>query len=177
MLRLHPYGSLYINALQGGLPGINGRFEADYWGRSYKEAAEWLGKTLKLFPDTPLARMQMNRAEDALGLKPEVFGWFPDQEDAPLRSAYEKGGFREFLKQAIAMRIAETDRPCTERPDLAAMTYAILKESEQMYACLEVAVQKRGGPTAIVIAPDQAFAPYRAEPRFIAILKQLGLEE
>jgi hypothetical protein len=42
MLRLHPYESLYINALQGGLPGINGRFEADYWGRSYKEAAEWI---------------------------------------------------------------------------------------------------------------------------------------
>jgi len=42
MVRLHPYEFLYVNALQGGLPGIAGRFEADYWGRSYREAAHWI---------------------------------------------------------------------------------------------------------------------------------------
>jgi hypothetical protein len=29
----------------------------------------------------------------------------------------------------------------------------------------------------IVSAPDQAFTPYRSEPRFIAILERMGLDE
>ena len=43
MVALHPYQSVYFNRVfVGGLPGAIGRFETDYWGASYREAARWV---------------------------------------------------------------------------------------------------------------------------------------
>jgi hypothetical protein len=42
MVRLHPYEYIYANELTGGVPGAYGKFELDYWGTSFKEAAEKL---------------------------------------------------------------------------------------------------------------------------------------
>jgi len=39
MIRLHPYQTVYFNSFIGGLPGAAGRYETDYWGNSYREAA------------------------------------------------------------------------------------------------------------------------------------------
>jgi hypothetical protein len=50
MARLHPYEYVYFNALVGGLPGAAGRFETDYWAKSYKEAAEWLRSRVEADP-------------------------------------------------------------------------------------------------------------------------------
>jgi hypothetical protein len=44
MARLHPYEYVYANALVGGLAGIDSRYEIDYWAKSHKEAAEWVGE-------------------------------------------------------------------------------------------------------------------------------------
>ena len=38
-IRLHPYEYVYYNQFVGGLPGVVDRFELDYWGTSYREAA------------------------------------------------------------------------------------------------------------------------------------------
>jgi hypothetical protein len=51
MVVLHPYQSVYFNrAVAGGLAGAAGRYETDYWGASYKEAAGWL---LSSYPPGP----------------------------------------------------------------------------------------------------------------------------
>lgn len=42
MQQLHPYEYIYANQLTGGVPGAFGRYELDYWGSSFKEAAEQL---------------------------------------------------------------------------------------------------------------------------------------
>jgi hypothetical protein len=42
IFKLHPFEYLYFNELIGGLPKAHGRYETDYWGASYKEAALWL---------------------------------------------------------------------------------------------------------------------------------------
>ncbi len=73
------------------------------------------------------------------------------------------------------MRIAETQRPCTERPDFAALASVLLRQTERMYECLELAAERKMGAAPIVIGPEPAFAEYRSEPRFIAILKRMGL--
>jgi len=39
MIRLHPYEYIYINEMFGGVEGGYGKFELDYWGSSFKEAA------------------------------------------------------------------------------------------------------------------------------------------
>jgi hypothetical protein len=39
MVRLHPYHTAYYNGTVGGIAGAYGRYETDYWGNSYREAA------------------------------------------------------------------------------------------------------------------------------------------
>ncbi len=43
-IRLHPYEYIYYNRLIGGVDGAQGRFELDYWGTSYREAAEYINE-------------------------------------------------------------------------------------------------------------------------------------
>jgi len=42
MIQLHPYEYIYVNRFAGGVAGAYGRYELDYWGSSFKEAAERL---------------------------------------------------------------------------------------------------------------------------------------
>jgi len=44
ILRLHPYEYIYYNSFAGGEKGAFRRFELDYWGTSYREAADWLNE-------------------------------------------------------------------------------------------------------------------------------------
>ena len=42
IVTLHPYEYMYYNQFIGGVNGAAGRFEADYWATSYREAAEYV---------------------------------------------------------------------------------------------------------------------------------------
>jgi hypothetical protein len=44
IIRLYPYEYIYYNSFIGGMDGAQGRFELDYWGTSYREAAEYVNK-------------------------------------------------------------------------------------------------------------------------------------
>ncbi len=44
IVRLHPYEYVYYNTFAGGEVGAFRRFELDYWGTSYREAADWLNR-------------------------------------------------------------------------------------------------------------------------------------
>ena len=44
IIQLHPYQYVYYNSLVGGTGGAFRRFELDYWGIAYREAALWLNK-------------------------------------------------------------------------------------------------------------------------------------
>ncbi len=43
MVRLHPYQYTYYNSLAGGAAGARDRYMLDYWGLSFKQAAQQLG--------------------------------------------------------------------------------------------------------------------------------------
>ncbi len=43
-IRLHPYEYIYYNRFIGGVNGAQNKFELDYWGISYREAAEYVNK-------------------------------------------------------------------------------------------------------------------------------------
>lgn len=47
MLILHPYEYLYYNSLVGGFKGAYNRYETDYWGLAFKEAAIWFNNHIK----------------------------------------------------------------------------------------------------------------------------------
>jgi hypothetical protein len=41
-IRIHPYEYIYYNRFVGGIAGAQNRFELDYWGTSYRAAAEYV---------------------------------------------------------------------------------------------------------------------------------------
>ena len=57
MIRLHPYEYIYINPLQGGVKGAFGKYELDYWGSSFKEAAEKLQKIVQSEGGVPAGKI------------------------------------------------------------------------------------------------------------------------
>lgn len=44
IVQLHPYQYIYYNSLVGGVQGAEGRFELDYWGASFRAAANHLNE-------------------------------------------------------------------------------------------------------------------------------------
>ncbi len=145
---------------------------------NYTRAIERLKKTLELNPNDPAGRRGLVLASLAQGRAPEVFEGFPGQgsrpeDEAELRAAYQEGGRRAFWRRSLELRIAETQKPCTDVPRLAASTLARLQEPEHMFQCLEQAVDQR----KILFLASPVFAEYRSDPRFIALLKRMNLAE
>ena len=44
IVHLHPYEYIYYNSFIGGMDGAAEKFELDYWGTSYREAAEYVNR-------------------------------------------------------------------------------------------------------------------------------------
>jgi hypothetical protein len=55
MMRLHPYQYAYFNEFVGGVRGANGLFMLDYWGLSFKQAAQQFRAKLAERHETPPA--------------------------------------------------------------------------------------------------------------------------
>jgi hypothetical protein len=68
IIRLHPYEYIYYNSIVGGEPGAFRRFELDYWGTSYREAADWLNETAppdgNIWVDGPAHLLDLYLRED-----------------------------------------------------------------------------------------------------------------
>lgn len=54
---LHPYEYIYLNTIAGGVKGAYGRYELDYWGSSFKEAAERLQELVNLEGGVPAGKI------------------------------------------------------------------------------------------------------------------------
>ncbi len=68
ILRLHPYEYVYYNTFIGGEAGAERRFELDYWGTAYREAADWLNEgapqDANVWVDGPAHLLDMYLRED-----------------------------------------------------------------------------------------------------------------
>jgi hypothetical protein len=65
---LHPYEYIYYNRFIGGVDGAANRFELDYWGVSYREAAEYVNQVAPpnatVWLEGPAALFQLYARED-----------------------------------------------------------------------------------------------------------------
>lgn len=68
IISLHPYEYIYYNRFIGGVDGAAGRFELDYWGISYREAAEYVNQVAPpnatVWLEGPAALFQLYARED-----------------------------------------------------------------------------------------------------------------
>jgi hypothetical protein len=72
-------------------------------------------------------------------------------------------------------RISRSGSACTADPDQAALLLAVIGDSDRMFDCLDQAIRVQRAPYIVKVWP--AFDPYRSDPRFIALLRRMGLEE
>ncbi|MCA2000534.1 MAG: hypothetical protein LDL51_01580 [Chloroflexi bacterium] len=68
IVALHPYEYIYYNRFIGGVDGAANRFELDYWGISYREAAEYVNQVAPpnatVWLEGPAALFQLYARED-----------------------------------------------------------------------------------------------------------------
>lgn len=68
IVSLHPYEYIYYNRFIGGVDGAADRFELDYWGISYREAAEYVNQVAPpnatVWLEGPAALFQLYARED-----------------------------------------------------------------------------------------------------------------
>jgi serine/threonine-protein kinase len=141
-------------------------------------AIERARKTLELNPGDPQGQALLTRAQLAQGKEPEVFELFQGQAarrdtQAELRAAYNASGPRAVYKRALEMRIAQTGKRCTDFPYWASGYFGAVGEPDRMFECFEEALDQRRPMYPLT---DPFYAAYHSDPRFIAILKQMGLE-
>lgn len=75
-LRLHPYEYTYFNELTGYISGVNGKFETDYWGTSYKEGALYLNTMLE--KPSRIGMCGNRAAETYFSGSPHTIIWIPE---------------------------------------------------------------------------------------------------
>jgi TolB-like protein/class 3 adenylate cyclase/tetratricopeptide (TPR) repeat protein len=135
-------------------------------------------RALELNPNDPHAPSLLARAYLAQGREPEVLELFQGdgseaETQAELRSAYKRGGPSAVYRRSLELRIAQTKKQCTEWPYWAAAYLAVLGEADRMFECLREAVHQR---RPMYPLSDPVFEPHRSDPRFVAILDQMGLK-
>jgi adenylate cyclase len=147
----------------------------------YDAAIERLERGVELNPQVvygtgfPALAYHMN-GMDAEALDAAVRGIPPELEGA-LRGGYEADGWRGMCRAWVEALVAQTGRPCTRGAGYGAALYAWSGDVDRMYGCLEESLAEESGPFMLALKVNPTFAPYRDDPRFIALLRRMGLEE
>jgi hypothetical protein len=110
-IRLHPYEYIYYNEFVDGVAGAENRFELDYWGTSYRDAAEQLNRIAP-----PNASVLVDGPAHLLA----TFA----RPDVHLYSAYEAERADHY---DAVVTLARNDAEITSFPD-APIVYAVLRE-------------------------------------------------
>ena len=101
---------------------------------------------------------------------------FSQQEMADMRRAYEVSGYSGFLLKENELRQQHLAEGKYESPLMIALTYAVAGANSEALDWLEKAVEERT-PWLPELKMDPAWDALRSQPRFIALLKKIGLEK
>ncbi|HWC76723.1 MAG TPA: protein kinase, partial [Blastocatellia bacterium] len=155
-----------------------------YFARDYDRAIEQCRKALEMFPDFALALRRLGQAYSQKQMYPEAIEAF--------RSAIENSHNDSETMAALAHTFALSGRPEeAERilsdmmemsktlyvsPYSVARVHTGLGDKEQALDWLEKACEQRHGILAY-LKVEPVFDPLRSEPRFIGLLRKMGLSE
>jgi len=152
--------------------------------RQYDASVEQLKKTLEMDPNYAQAVSQLSREYFDMGKydlwletwkKSMVLFQRPDElaiaED--VSRVYSKSGFKPALLREIEMRKQLANHRYVDPADIA-YDYAALGDKEQTFAWLDKAeAEKSGGLEVVKVVP--AIDPWRSDPRYLDLLKRIGL--
>jgi hypothetical protein len=112
--------------------------------------------------------METQALEEALRLP------LPPQAEELLRTAYQAEGPRGVIRTLLELEIGRTQKDCTNDPLVAAQMSAVIGDRNRMFDCLHRAPDLWAGAAFLT---DPNWDDYRSDPRFTAILEQMGLEQ
>lgn len=157
--------------------------QALYFARRYDEAIEQGRRVVEANPNSVTAYDWIypsylmkgdEQAALAVNLKQmEVRGATPD-EIAAMRAAFAAGGWKGCAKRLLDDLLEQEKSSYVRRHDIATY-YAMLGDKEQVIARLQRAVEDRN-LFAVVLKVNPIYDNYRADPRFVALLRRVGLE-
>ncbi|MGE0132460.1 MAG: winged helix-turn-helix domain-containing tetratricopeptide repeat protein [Blastocatellales bacterium] len=102
----------------------------------------------------------------------EVRGTAPE-EIAGIKAAFGEGGWKGFLRNRLNRMLEREKREYVPQWSIA-MHYAQLGEKEQALARLQKAVEDRNFFVA-TLKVERAWDGYRTDPRFVALVRRVGL--
>jgi eukaryotic-like serine/threonine-protein kinase len=152
--------------------------------RQYDASVEQLKKTLEMDPNYANAHSQLAREYFEMGKydlwleewkKAQSLFQQPDELAIAeeVAKVYSKSGLKPAKLREIEMRKELAKRRYVDPTDIA-YAYADLGDKEQTFAWLDkAAAEKSGGLEVVKIIP--ALDPWRKDPRYLDLLKRIGL--
>jgi len=92
-----------------------------------------------------------------------------------MRRAYEVSGYSGYLRKQNAVMEQHLAQGKYESPQMIALNYALAGANSEALDWLESAVEERT-PWLPELKMDPLWDNVRSHPRFIAVLKKIGLE-
>jgi eukaryotic-like serine/threonine-protein kinase len=154
--------------------------------RDFNRASEQLEKTISMDPNNPLALRLLGAVFYHKKMPAQVFsaqdkansleGRFSPEEMAEIRKAYETAGLSAYFRKENDFRRKHLAARTYESPLEIALNYARAGDDAEALDWLETAVEERT-PWLPELKMDPGWDSVRSQPRFIAIMKRIGLEK
>ncbi len=155
-------------------------------GRQYDQALDQFKKTFEIDPNYAsahdnLARTYLNMGKYDLWLEEwkKSATLAKDQEELAIAEdaarVYKRAGFGAALSRVIELRKKLAQRRYVDPSDIA-YAYALLGDKEQCFYWLEKAYSEKAGGLQL-IKVVKPMDPFRSDPRYIDLLKRMGLPQ
>lgn len=174
--------ALELDPLSVIMNRIYGDILAD--GRRYDEAIAQYQKTLELDPNFPTAHYFLGRAYEFKGMYDEAVAEYtksqgvsilPPETVQKLKDVYAKSGWKAYMQMSIDLLTTDSQRRVFP-PFVIASFYARLGNKDEAIKALEQGYEEREfRMTLLSVSPE--FDSMRTDPRFIALVRRMGLPE
>jgi serine/threonine-protein kinase len=172
--------ALVVDPLSAHFSRWLGRFYG--YARDYDNSIAQSRKTIEMAPEFFLSYCDLGTAYLAKGDAEEALTWFRNGQslksairsyDAVIvRALAAMGETEEAL--AIIQRLEETAKHQYVRSEVLAMGYAAIGNLERAFACLDRALEERSAGL-VYLHLDPGFDPLRSDPRYAALIEQIGV--
>ena len=151
--------------------------------RRFDEAIAQFHKTIELDPNFATAHFFLGRAYEAQGLYDKAVGeysksaaltGFPPDQLAKMNEAFATAGWRGFVQAVLDYSL--NDRKNKTPPFVMAGYYTRLGQKEEALAWLQKGYEQRDFRMTM-LSVDFGFDPIRSDPRFVDLVRKIGLPE
>lgn len=150
------------------------------WVRDYERAIRYANQALEVDPSFPRAHFVLGRVYDAQGRLPEAITEYEKagasgETTERRRRAFEREGRAGYYRSELgALERAATEGPASSI--YFARLHARLGRPGEAFADLERAYQARD-PLLALIKPLEWFDPLRSDPRFVDLIRRIGIPD